>query len=159
MAEFLVRITWESGATAELSLTDEAIEFYKSIGVQVESVVPEVPIIAPEPVIITPPFQPETPSTLEPFPSQPGMVTISPGVFQIINDRLAGEVLYIASPNFFDSPRTARALMQIKTTNGAPLVIKENVLNFTQSQPDERIFFNEGAFGETELEIELFVWD
>ncbi len=108
----------------------------------------------PSPII----EEPTTQKPIEPTTQGPGtteQISISPGVFQIINDRVAGEVLYIAATSFEGTQ--AKAFLQIKNASGTQLIVKENILSFIQDR-EERIFYNENAFGETSLTAELFVW-
>ncbi len=90
------------------------------------------------------------------------MVTQSPGPFEISSDnRLTGEILYIATSPAFNSHWYGKPLLsfiQISDLNGNVLLIKENFLTFTERERDERIFIDEFAFNETSLKVESFVF-
>jgi len=96
----------------------------------------------------------------DPIP-QSNWVSQSVGVFNLENDRLTGEILFIAQSAFdpFFYGVDLINFLQVKDPNGQVLLIKENFVNFTETERDERIFFDEGAFGNIELTIESFVWD
>jgi len=99
-----------------------------------------------------------TPPT-DPVPNT-GMVSQSLGVFDLSDDRLTGEILFIANsafnPFFYD--KTIFSFLSIKDPTGADLVTKQNDLIFNETERDERIFFDEGAFGNTELHLKAFVF-
>ncbi len=96
-------------------------------------------------------------STIGDCPVFTEFITQSRGVFAIVNDRVVGEVLYIAVPEFTDT--TARAIMQVKKLDNTVIALKENTINFTPTERDERIFFDESALGQSEVIVDLFVWD
>ena len=157
-----VTITWSDGDTFTGDLSIDAIKWYQDEqNVSVIFIPDEPTVTEPEP---TPTPTTEQPTTQEPITETTQgptafmeLVSISPGVFQILHDRIVGEVLYIASTAFEDPH--ARAFMQVKSLDGTVLVLRENDLNFFPTERDERIFFNESAFGETEVTVELFVWE
>ncbi len=109
----------------------------------------------PTPIPTPPPI-----TTLPKLPLGPGItgqeISVSPGAFMIINDRVKGEAIFIASPTFEDSQ--AKAVLQI-SVGTTPLRIKENTLNFSPTQRDERISYDENAFGESELNIIISVFN
>jgi hypothetical protein len=86
-------------------------------------------------------------------------VSISPGVFNLENNRVTGEILFIAQSNFgsdfYNKPISS--ITQIKSLDGDVLTSpKFNTLNFTETERDERIQINEGAGGHTSVIVELF---
>jgi len=102
---------------------------------------------------------PEPDPTPDPVPNT-GMVSQSLGVFELKDDRLTGEILYIANTAFdpFFYGKNLFSIVSIRDKNGVDLVTKQNDLFFTEIERDERIFFDESAFGNTELHIKTFVF-
>jgi len=122
------------------------------------------PTPEPEPPMPEPEPEPEPPMPEpEPIMRQPqrDWITQSLGVFELKDDRLTGEILYIISTKFdpFWYGRNLLSIVQIKDPNGTPLVLKENNLAFTETERDERISIDESAFGNTELSVQAFVWN
>jgi len=86
-------------------------------------------------------------------------VSIKPGVFNLENNRVTGEILFIAQSNFgsdfYNKPISS--FTQIKRLDGKTILDpKINNLNFTETERDERIQINETAGGETSVIVELF---
>jgi len=102
---------------------------------------------------------PDPDPTPDPVPNQ-NMVSQSLGVFNLENDRLTGEILYIAQSAFdpFFYGQTIFSLLSIRDKNGVDLVTKQNDLVFTELERDERITFDESAFGNIELHLRAFVF-
>jgi len=100
-----------------------------------------------------------TPPTPDPVPNAT-MVSQSLGVFDLAEDRLTGEILYIANSSFdpFFYGKTVFSFLSIKDPSGADLVTKQNDLVFTELERDERLFFDESAFGNAELHLKAFVF-
>jgi len=136
-----------------MDLTDihEFESFEVPIGETPTTPPPPPPITEPPP--ITPPIPPPT--------ATKQAVSQSLGTWQIFNDRVTGEILFIAStnfpPSFYGIDLNSFVQIKDKTTNQV-LVIKRNTLNFTLEERDERLFFDEAAFGNTELKATAFVW-
>lgn len=88
------------------------------------------------------------------------MISQSIGSFSLKDGRLTGEILYIANqafnPTYYDT--SISSIIQIKNKSGIPIVVKENILNFTENQRDERIQIDEGVGNFKELIIEFYVW-
>jgi len=67
--------------------------------------------------------------------------------------------LYIATldfpPAFYE--KDLRSFIDIKDANGITIVVKENTLNFFSDQRDERLFFDEAAFGNQFVTIHSIV--
>jgi len=88
------------------------------------------------------------------------MVSQSVGAFILREGKLTGEILYIANnqfnPTYYNS--SISSIVEIKTKSGIPLIVKENILNFTQTQRDERIQIDEGVGNFKELIINFYVW-
>jgi len=86
------------------------------------------------------------------------MVSQSIGVFTISNNRLQGEILYIAESVFnpFWYGKKIKSVLQFKNADGILLGQKLNDLTFTNTERDERIQINESAF-ENAVTVEFFV--
>jgi len=112
------------------------------------------------PAVTLPPLEPEIPVTPAQMPNN-SWVSISPGVFNLENNRITGEILFIAQSNFgsdfYNQP--INSITQIKSLDGNVLTSpKFNNLNFTETERDERIQINEEAGGRTSVIVELFAW-
>jgi hypothetical protein len=88
------------------------------------------------------------------------MVSQSVGAFILKDGRLKGEILYIANTAFnpFYYGKSITSLVQIKSKSGIPIAVKPNVLNFTNTQRDERIQIDEAVGNFKELIVDFFVW-
>jgi len=109
---------------------------------------------------VIPPLEPEIPVTPAQMPNI-SWVSISPGVFNLENNRVTGEMLFIAQSDFgsdfYNEP--INSITQIKSLDGVNLISpKFNTLNFTETERDERIQINETAGGHTSVIVELFAW-
>jgi hypothetical protein len=89
------------------------------------------------------------------------MVSQSVGAFILKDGIIKGEILYIANQSFnpFYYGKNLTSLVQIKSKSGVVVTIKPNVLNFTETERDERIQIDESAGNFKELLIDFFVWD
>lgn len=104
--------------------------------------------------------EPEIPVTPAQMPNN-SWVSISPGVFNLENNRVTGEILFIAQSNFGSNfyNQIINSITQIKSLDGNVLTSpKFNNLNFTETERDEKIQINEGAGGQTSVIVELFAW-
>jgi len=109
---------------------------------------------------VIPPLEPEIFVTPTQMPNI-SWVSISPGVFNLENNRVTGEMLFIAQSDFgsdfYNEP--INSITQIKSLDGVNLISpKFNTLNFTETERDERIQINETAGGQTSVIVELFAW-
>ena len=109
---------------------------------------------------VIPPLEPEIFVAPTQMPNI-SWVSISPGVFNLENNRITGEMLFIAQSNFgsdfYNEP--INSITQIKSLDGVNLISpKFNTLNFTETERDERIQINETAGGHTSVIVELFAW-
>jgi len=109
---------------------------------------------------VIPPLEPEILVTPTQMPNI-SWVSISPGVFNLENNRVTGEMLFIAQSDFgsdfYNKP--INSITQIKSLDGVNLISpKFNTLNFTETERDERIQINETAGGQTSVIVELFAW-
>jgi len=90
------------------------------------------------------------------------MVTQQVINFNIINGRAVGSIKFVATNNF--NPiyygRNILNIIQIKDPNGANILthVKENRLNFTETERDEVISYDEDIQGNTRATVESFVW-
>jgi len=88
------------------------------------------------------------------------MISQSIGSFILKDGRLKGEILYIANSAFnsFYYGKNLASLVQIKSKSGIPIAVKPNVLNFTNTERDERIQIDEAVGNFKELIVDFFVW-
>jgi len=88
------------------------------------------------------------------------MVTQQVINFNIINGRAVGSIKFQATNNF--NPhwynKNIVNIIQIKDPNGVVLLTKENRLNFTETERDEIISYDEDIQQNTRATIESFVW-
>jgi len=88
------------------------------------------------------------------------MVTQQVINFNIINGRAVGSIKFVATNNF--NPhyynKNIVNIIQIKDPNGVVLLTKENRLNFTETERDEVINYDEDVKQNTRATIESFVW-
>jgi len=136
----------------------------------------------PEPIIITPPPEPTPEPTPEPIPEPtPEPIEVLPPVFaepdssitdnmvtqqlinfNIVNGRAVGSIRFVATNNFnpFWYGKNIVNIIQFKDPNGANILtyVKENRLNFTETERDEVISYDEDMQGNTRATVESFVW-
>ena len=90
------------------------------------------------------------------------MVTQQVINFNIVNGRAVGSIRFVATNNF--NPhwynKNLVNIIQIKDPNGANILtyVKENRLNFTETERDEVINYDEDMKGNTRATVESFVW-
>jgi len=89
------------------------------------------------------------------------MISQSIGSFSLTDGRVKGEILYIANQSFnpFYYNKAITSLVQIKSKTGTLITIKQNNLNFTETERDERIQIDESVGNFKELIVEFYVWD
>ena len=82
--------------------------------------------------------------------------------FNIINGRAVGSIKFQATNNFnpYYYGKNIVNIIQIKDPNGANILttVKQNTLNFTQTERDEIINYDEDMQGNTRATVESFVW-
>ena len=80
--------------------------------------------------------------------------------FNIINGRAVGSIKFQATNNFnpYYYNKNIVNIIQIKDPNGVVLLTKENRLNFTETERDEIIQYDEDVKQNTRATIESFVW-
>jgi len=88
------------------------------------------------------------------------MVTQQVINFNIINGRAVGSIKFVATNNFnaYYYNKNIINIIQIKDPNGVVLLTKENRLNFTETERDEVINYDEDVKQNTRATVESFVW-
>jgi len=88
------------------------------------------------------------------------MVTQQVINFNIINGRAVGSIKFVATNNFnpYYYNKNIVNIIQIKDPNGVVLLTKENRLNFTETERDEVINYDEDVKQNTRATVESFVW-
>jgi len=88
------------------------------------------------------------------------MVTQQVINFNIINGRAVGSIKFVATNNFnpYYYNKNIVNIIQIKDPNGVVLLTKENRLNFTETERDEVLNYDEDVKQNTRATIESFVW-
>ncbi len=85
------------------------------------------------------------------------MITISPGVFELKDDRVTGRVNYIATSAFnpFWFGKNLLTNFEILDGDGGVIVEKQVNINFTDTERDEFININEFAFGNKTVTVRV----
>jgi len=80
--------------------------------------------------------------------------------FNIINGRAVGSIKFQATNNFnpYYYNKNIVNIIQIKDPSGVVLLTKENRLNFTETERDEVINYDEDVKQNTRATVESFVW-
>jgi len=90
------------------------------------------------------------------------MVTQQVINFNIVNGRAVGSIRFVATNNFnpYYYGHNIVNIIQFKDPNGANILtfVKENRLNFTETERDEVISYDEDMQGNTRATVESFVW-
>jgi len=83
--------------------------------------------------------------------------------FNIVNGRAIGSIKFVATNNFnpFYYGKNIINIVMFKDPNGANILttVKTNNLNFTATEQDEVISYNEDMQGNTRATVESFVWE
>jgi len=123
---------------------------------------PTVPTpTVPTPVIELPEILPEV--IAEPDSSiTDNMVTQQVINFNIVNGRAVGSIRFVATNNFngYYYGHNIYNIIQFKDPNGVNILttVKTNNLNFTATETDEVINYDEDMHGNTRATVESFVW-
>jgi len=117
--------------------------------------------IIEEPIIELPELLPEV--SAEPDTTiTDNMVTQQLINFNIVNGRAVGSIKFVATNNFnpFYYGQNIVNIIQFKDPNGANILtyVKENRLNFTETERDEVLTYDEDMKGNTRATVESFVW-
>jgi len=125
----------------------------------------------PTPTVPTPTVPtPTVPTPTVPTPTVPtpdssitdNMVTQQVINFNIVNGRAIGSIRFVATNNFnpFWYGKNIANIIQFKDPNDANILtfIKQNNLNFTETERDEVISYDEDMHGNTRATVESFVW-
>ena len=90
------------------------------------------------------------------------MVTQQVINFNIINGRAVGSIKFVATNNFnpYYYNKNIVNIIQIKDPNGANILttVKQNTLNFTETEREEIISYDEDVKQNTRATVESFVW-
>jgi len=82
--------------------------------------------------------------------------------FNIVNGRAVGSIKFVATNNFnpFWYGKNIFNIVKFKDPNGVNILtfVKENRLNFTETERDEVISYDEDMQGNTRATVESFVW-
>ena len=119
-----------------------------------------------EPVIELPEILPEViaePEIIIDDSINTNMVTQQVINFNIVNGRAVGSIKFVATNNFnpYYYGKNIINIVQFKDPNGANILttVKTNNLNFTETERDEIINYNEDMKGNTRATVESFVWE
>ena len=90
------------------------------------------------------------------------MVTQQVINFNIVNGRAVGSIKFVATNNFnpYYYGHNIVNIIQFKDPNGVNILtfVKENRLNFTETERTETIQYDEDMQGNTRATVESFVW-
>jgi len=90
------------------------------------------------------------------------MVTQQVINFNIVNGRAVGSIKFVATNNFnpYWYGKDIVNIVKFKDPNGVNILtfVKENKLNFTETERDEVISYDEDMQGNTRATVESFVW-
>jgi len=90
------------------------------------------------------------------------MVTQQVINFNIVNGRAVGSIRFVATNNFnpYYYNKNIVNIIQIKDPNGANILttVKQNTLNFTETEREEMISYDEDVKQNTRATVESFVW-
>jgi hypothetical protein len=135
-------------------------------GIPVTPPVVTPPVVTPPvvtPPVVTPPVV--TPPVVTPPVDDSintNMVTQQVINFNIVNGRAVGSIKFVATNNFnpYYYGKPIFNIVQFKDPNGAKIItfVKENRLNFTETERDEVISYDEDMQGNTRATVESFVW-
>jgi len=122
---------------------------------------PIIEEIIEEPIIELPELLPEV--SAEPDSTiTDNMVTQQVINFNIVNGRAVGSIKFVATNNFnpYYYNKNIVNIIQFKDPNGANILtyVKENRLNFTETERDEVISYDEDMKGNTRATVESVVW-
>jgi len=107
--------------------------------------------------VTPPPPPPPPPDETDPKPT---WITISPANWEIKNDIIEGDALYLTTTAFHPSwyDRDISAILQVTDALGQTLVLKEQPMRFFENAPDNLIHFKEGVGQNNKVKVTLKVW-
>jgi len=171
-----VQTTWNKVGDLNRDLTDAQLSTLRNIGYLENSSLAtlvnklrSLETSEPPPIVLPPDdpcvgsqgedLCPPTPPPLDLPPPDNTWVQITPGIFSLENNRVVGDITFIAKQNFQMSFSPVKSIVEITDLNGANVINpKQNTLNFTATERDEIISINEGAGGLTEVRVNIFAW-
>ena len=122
----------------ELPLTQQAVDYYRNLGVTV------TPCQEPEPTITD------------------NMITQKIDYFTIESGRAIGQITFTATQNFnpFYYNKTISNIIKFEDHNGANILptVKQNNLRFTATERTETIQYDEGMHDNIYAKVSSFVW-
>jgi len=164
---FQNNIAWvKTGAITQQAFLD-AYYYLSNQGIIHTAIIePEIVIEEPiieEPIIELPELLPEVIAEPEINDSiTDNMVTQQVINFNIVNGRAVGSIKFVATNNFnpFWYGKNIFNIVKFKDPNGVNILtfVKENRLNFTETERDEIINYDEDMQGNTRATVESFVW-
>jgi len=122
------------------------------------------PIIEPiiEEVIEEPVFKilPEAAAELD-ISINDKMITQKVNDFEIVNGRVKGSITFMITDQFnpYYYNKEIISYLQLRDDNGITLVLKRNVLRFSETEIDETIFYDESSHEISKIFANSFVWD
>jgi len=161
---FQNNITWvKTGAITQQQFLDSYYSLSNQGIIHSAPTEPEIIEEIIEPVIEEPVFEILPEVIAEPDSSiTDNMVTQQVINFNIVNGRAVGSIKFIATNNFnpYYYGKNIVNIIQFKDPNGANILtfIKQNNLNFTATETDEVISYDEDMQGNTRATVESFVW-
>jgi len=126
-----------------------------------QGIIHTAPIIEPEIILEEPELLPEV--SAEPDSTiTDNMVTQQVINFNIVNGRAVGSIKFVATNNFnpFWYGKNIVNIIQFHSPNGVPILdtVKQNTLNFTETEREEIISYDEDVKQNTRVTVESFVW-
>jgi len=166
--------TFTTSAASELIAYEKFQQWLKQKEAETPVTPPVVtpPVVTPPvvtPPVVTPPVV--TPPVVTPPVVTPpvddsintSMVTQQMINFNIVNGRAIGSIKFVATNNFnpYYYGKNIINIVMFKDPNGANILttVKTNNLNFTATEQDEVISYNEDMQGNTRATVESFVWE
>jgi len=112
--------------------------------------------------VITIPTAPTPPPPPPPIDTSTSLTMISQkwDYFDIVDGRAKGQITFRATSDFnpYYYGKELVNYMQLVNNQGLTIVLKPNVLRFTQTETDETIQYDEGVGDLKSLKVESYVW-
>jgi len=89
------------------------------------------------------------------------MITQKVNDFEIVNGRVKGSITFMITDQFnpYYYNKEIINYLQLRDNNGVTLVLKRNVLRFSETEIDETIFYDESSHEISKIFANSFVWD